>query len=220
MNAKFKFIPLQFNWVAIHPKPVGVIYFIGGVFFGTFPTIFYRYLLKQLFEERYTIIALPYRFTFRHWSVSIELVKELGELRKAILAEAKWLGYDYTIYEEEPTSEKPNYYWLAHSLGNKYIALLELLSDLDETDIQDVLGNCVGQDQYQEIENALKGVDLKDISLKNQPSILMAPAITGLESAIPIPALANLFKKIGLDVKPTVEQTFCLIKNSRLFRAC
>ncbi|MFM7790795.1 MAG: DUF1350 family protein, partial [Microcystis panniformis] len=49
MTAEFKFIPLQFNWVAINPKPIGVVYFIGGAFFGTFPNLFYRYLLKQVF---------------------------------------------------------------------------------------------------------------------------------------------------------------------------
>ncbi|MGK7872146.1 MAG: DUF1350 family protein [Xenococcaceae cyanobacterium] len=217
MDAKFKFIPLQFNWVAIHPKPIGVVQFIGGAFFGTFPTIFYRYILRRLFEQGYTIIALPYRFTFRHWSVAIGLVKELRELRKAILEEAKRLGYDYNIYEEDPTSEKGNYFWLAHSLGNKYIALLELLSDLEKKKIQEVLGECVGEDQYQEIEDCLRGVDLKEISLRNQPSILMAPAITGIESAIPISALADFIKGLGFDVKPTVEQTYCLIKCSRLF---
>ena len=35
-GADFKLIPLQFNWVAIHPKPKGVIYFIGGAGFGSF----------------------------------------------------------------------------------------------------------------------------------------------------------------------------------------
>jgi hypothetical protein len=59
MTPEFKFIPLQFNWVAINPKPIGVVYFIGGAFFGTFPNLFYRYLLKQVFERGYTIIAIP-----------------------------------------------------------------------------------------------------------------------------------------------------------------
>ncbi len=217
MEAKFKFIPLNFNWVAIHPQPIGVVQVIGGAFFGTFPTIFYRYLLRRLFEQRYTIIAVPYRFTFRHWSVAIGLVRDQSELLQAILTEAKRRGYEYKLYEEEPTSEKGNYFWLGHSLGTKYIALLELLSDLEEEKIQQELGKCVGEDQCQEIKDSLRGIPLKDISLKNQPSLLMAPAITGIESAIPIPVLANLVKRLGLDVKPTVEQTHCLIKGSRLF---
>jgi hypothetical protein len=217
MNSAFYFRPIHFNWVAINPQPIGVINFIGGAFFGTFPTLFYRYLLSQLFKQGYTIVALPFRFTLRHWSVAIGLVRDQRELRQEILAEAKRLGYEYKIYEEEPRSEKPNYFWLAHSVGCKYIALLELLSDLESKSIREVLGNCVGKDQYREIEERLKGTELKDISLRNQPSLLLAPAIEGIESAIPIPALAELAKQIGFDVKPTVKQTHCLIEGSRLF---
>lgn len=217
MEAKFKFRPIHFNWVAIHPQPIGIIHVIGGAFFGTFPTIFYRYLLRRLFEQGYTIAALPFRFTFRHWSVAIGLVKDQRELRTAISIEAKRLGYEYKIYEEQPTAEKPNHFWLAHSVGCKYIALLELLSDLEERDIQDVLGDCAGLSQSQQIENSLRGVALKEISLKNQPSILLAPVIAGIESAVPLPALAELVKKLGLDVQPNVKETRCLINRSNLF---
>ncbi len=217
MEAKFKFRPLHFNWVAIHPQPIGIIHVIGGAFFGTFPTIFYRYLLRRLFEQGYTIAALPFRFTFRHWSVAIGLVKDQRELRKAITVEAKRLDYEYKIYEEQPTAENPNHFWLAHSVGCKYIALLELLSDLEEREIQDVLGDCAGLSQSQQIENSLRGVALEEISLKNQPSILLAPVIAGIESAVPLPPLAELVKKLGLDVQPNVKETRCLIKKSNLF---
>lgn len=108
-----------------------IAYFIGGAFFGTFPTLFYRYLLTNLFNKGYTLVALPYRFTFRHWSVAISLVKDQETLKAAMIDEAKHRDYDYSIYEEDPTSKKDNYFWLGHSLGCKYIALLELLSDLD-----------------------------------------------------------------------------------------
>ena len=217
MEAKFKFRPIHFNWVAIHPKPIGIVHVIGGAFFGTFPTIFYRYLLRRLFEQGYTIAALPFRFTFRHWSVAIGLVKDQRELRKAITVEAKRLDYEYKIYEEQPTAENPNHFWLAHSVGCKYIALLELLSDLEERDIQDVLGDCASLSQSQQIENSLRGVALEEISLKNQPSILLAPVIAGIESAVPLPPLAELVKKLGLDVQPNVKQTRCLINRSNLF---
>ncbi|WP_299407453.1 DUF1350 family protein [Acaryochloris sp. IP29b_bin.148] len=217
MQSTFKFLPLQSSWVAIHPQPIGVVQFIGGAFFGTFPTVFYRYLLQKVYDQGYTIIALPYRFTFRHWSVAIGLVREQRALRVTIRDEAQRRGYAYKIYEEDPTSADKNYVWIGHSLGNKYIALLELLTDLETKSEQDVLGDCVGADQYQEIEDRLQNVDFKDISLLNQPSILMAPAITGIESAIPVPAVAKFVKRLGLDVKPSVEETHCLIKGSGLF---
>ncbi|MDJ0747274.1 MAG: DUF1350 family protein [Xenococcaceae cyanobacterium MO_167.B27] len=218
METKLKFRPIHFNWVAIHPQPIGVIHFIGGAFFGTFPTIFYRYIIRQLFQQGYTIAALPFRFTFRHWSVALTLVRDQEELRKAIAVEAKRLGYEYKIYEEEPISQNPNHFWLAHSVGCKYIALLELLTELEDREIQEFLGDCVGSEQSQQIENSLRGVNLKDISLKNQPLILLAPVIAGIESAIPVPALAELIKKLGLDVQPNVKETRCLINKSSLFK--
>ncbi len=217
METRLRFIPLNFNWVALHPQPQGVVQVIGGAFFGTFPTIFYRYLLKQLFEQGYTIIAIPYRFTFRHWSVSVSLVRDQVDLRQMMVEEAKRRGYDYKIYQEKPTDPKGNYYWLGHSLGSKYIALLELLSELEFKGIQEILGECVGKDQENEIKRCLEGVDFQEISLKNQGTLLLAPAITGIESAIPFKPVANLVKRLGLDVNPTVDQTHCLILKSGLF---
>jgi hypothetical protein len=115
-------------------------------------------------------------------------------------------------------------------LGCKYIALLELLTDLEDylesqgllanfqvKQVGGALGDCIGDEQCQEIWQKLQEVDLTAISLKNQPSLLMAPAITGIESAIPVKALADFVVRLGLDVQPTVKETHCLIKGSRLF---
>ncbi|BAY24727.1 hypothetical protein NIES2100_45240 [Calothrix sp. NIES-2100] len=222
MDAKFELKPLYFNWVALHPQPIGVIQFIGGAFFGTFPTIFYRYLFQKLFEQGYTIVALPFRFSFRHWSVAIGLAQDQVELRKVLLQEAKHLGYDYTLYQEDSQVQDGNYFWLGHSLGCKYIALLEILSDLEVKEIQDILGKCVGEKQYQEIENQLQATwsNLDKLLIKGQPSLLMAPTITDLGGAIPhrFLALAKFIEnKLGLKVLPTVEQTHCLIERSSLF---
>lgn len=217
MDTKLKFRPIHFNWVAIHPKPIGVVHFIGGAFFGTFPTIFYRYILRRLYQQGYTIVVLPFRFTFRHWSVAIDLVRDRERLRQAIITEAKRLGYEHQIYEEKAIARRANHFWLAHSLGCKYIALLELLTELEHHETREYLGDCTGATQAADIENSLKGVDFEEISLKNQPSILLAPVISGIESAIPVPALANLVKNLGLDVQPNVKQTRCLINRSSLF---
>ena len=216
MDSNFRFTPLHFNWVAIHPNPVGVVYFIGGFFFGTFPTIFYRAFLKGLYNEGYTVVAMPFRLSFRHWLVAISMAKDLIGLRKAIAVEADHLGYDSGIYTEDPTATG-RHYWISHSLGCKYVALLEILSDLEGGTLREVLSGCVGGDQYRQIVFALKNVDLHAISLKNQPSILMAPVISGLEAAVPIGFIARALKRIGIDVSPNVEETHCLIKRSPLF---
>ncbi len=200
----FRFRPVSFSWVAIHPEPKGVIQFIGGAFFGTFPTLFYRYFLQTLFEEGYTIIALPFRFSFRHWSIAIDLLKEQEVLRKEL---SKITGSD--VYQE-----KANYFWLGHSLGCKYIALLEFLSGKQWKQITE---SCVEQRSYQQLKKIIANANLENASILDQPSLLVAPVISNTESAIPVRAIARFLDKTGIGVLPTREQTQCFIERSRLF---
>jgi Protein of unknown function (DUF1350) len=209
MPPTFRFMPISFSWVAIHPQPRGVIQFIGGAFFGTFPTIFYRYFLQTLFEAGYTIVALPFRFSFRHWDIAINLFREQDILRGALEKIATSLDYDHCIYRE-----KSNYLWLGHSLGCKYIALLELLSG---EQWKQTIQSCVKESNDQQIKAIITAAGLEDISIFNQPSLLVAPDISDTQSAIPIPAIANLLDQIGWGVKPSRKQTQCLIERSQLF---
>lgn len=213
MNEKIKFLPLSFSWVAIHPNPKGVIQFIGGAFFGSLPTIFYRYLLKALFDEGYTIIALPFRFTFRHWSVSINLLKEQKLLSQEISQIAKRLNYPTEVYQNPE-----NYFWVGHSLGCKYIALLELLSG-DRW--RDILKRCNSDAdrQIRQVEESI--IDSPDLqrAIKGQPSLLIAPDISDTQSAIPRPLafIARFLDSKNLGVIPTRKQTLCYISKSPLF---
>lgn len=213
MDTIFRFQPLSFSWVAIHPNPKGVVQFIGGAFFGTYPTIFYRYFLSKLFAEGYTIIALPFRFSFRHWPIAISLLKEQAVLRKELTEMAKRSGYEHNLYQQ-----KNKYFWIGHSLGCKYITLLEFLSD--EAWIK-VVDECVedSRTQEQQIENSIKEAGVERPSIKGQPSLLIAPDISNTESAVPKPLafIAHLLDRIKLGVLPTREQTQCFIANSNLF---
>ncbi|MEP0919271.1 DUF1350 family protein [Leptolyngbya sp. DQ-M1] len=205
----FQFRPLCHSWVALHPHPRGVVQFIGGAFFGSFPTIAYRYLLQQIFEAGYTVIALPFRFSFRHWSLAIELLEEQNTLRQELTAIAKRLNYDYELYQD-----KTNYYWIGHSLGCKYIALLELLSS---EQWRQVLCSCVEAKQIEQVERAIAHLSIDSVSIKGQPSLLLAPDISDTESAVPIRFLAQLLDKFKLGALPTRVQTQCLVEQSELF---
>ncbi len=208
-SIKCRFQPLSFSWVALHPKPKGIIQFVGGAFFGTFPTIAYRYFLCQLFNQGYTIVALPFKFSFRHWPISVSLFKEQLRLRQKLAAEAQSLGYEHEIY-----CDPAQYFWLGHSLGCKYIALLELLSD----DLwQSVVESCAGEAELERIREAVTGLIDEKPSIKGQPSLLIAPDISDTESAIPIPFLARFFEQLGIKVLPTRMQTRCFIERSNLF---
>lgn len=207
----FRFRPISFSWVAIHPQPKGVIQFIGGAFFGTFPTIFYRYFLQTLFEAGYTIVALPFRFSFRHWEIAIDLFKEQEILSDELTKIAKQLKYEHDIYHKK----KANYFWVGHSLGCKYIALLEFLSGHQW---QQIASDCIKPEVDRQIETIIATAGLKDVSIIfDQPSLLVAPDISDTQSAIPVPAIAALLDRIGLGVKPSRKQTQCFIERSRLF---
>ncbi len=225
------FTYLYSNWVLIHPEPKGVVYFIGGAGFGSFPTVFYRYILRRIFQEGYTIVALPFRFTLSHWSVAINLVKKAKPLREAIKAEAERRnsihGEDtyknLDLYSNTEKFREGDYFWLGHSLGCKYVALLEVLGDVERLDslcnkgdfaqISALLGECItNEKQIKRIQKLIEQIkDPEYVSLENQSSILMAPVITGIEGAIPIEALAKLVKSF-LDVRPSKEETECLIR--------
>nr|WP_290220874.1 DUF1350 family protein [Trichocoleus desertorum] len=210
MEVEFKFQPVSFSWVALHPEPKGVVQFIGGAFFGTFPTVFYRYFLRKVFEQGYTIVALPFRFSFRHWAIAASLFAEQSRLRTELTALAQRSGYQHQIYQDDSC-----YFWVGHSLGCKYVALLEFLSG-DRW--QEIVQQCVSAQEAKRIERVIAEiVPSEKLSIKGQPSLLLAPDISNTESAIPIRAVARWLDKLKLGVLPTREQTQCCVASSSLF---
>lgn len=207
----FRFQPASFSWVAMHPNPKGVVQFIGGAFFGSLPTIFYRYLLRKIFEAGYTIVALPFRFTFRHWPVAISLLREQAVLENELPLIAKRLNYQYDIYYD-----KKKYFWLGHSLGCKYITLLEFFSG---DNWKKILQDCAQEDsqgQLKRIAESIANIPDKHRDIKGQPSLLLAPDISDTDSAVPQP-LAALLDRFKLGVMPTRQQTQCFVNESNLF---
>jgi hypothetical protein len=124
---------------------------------------------------------------------------------------ASRLGYQNTVYQDQT-----NYFWLGHSLGCKYIALLEFLSSNQWRQIIDSqAGYAVRQQVELSIESA--GLESAAVSILNQPSLLIAPDISDTESAIPVRAVAAWLDRVGLGVLPTRKQTQQLIQASQLF---
>lgn len=128
LNRNMKFKAVSHSWVALHPQPKGVIQFIGGAFVGTFGTsTFYQHLLKFIYDQQYTIIILPFKFTFNHYQEAGFLITEQYEILPELVRSALLKGYDYQAY-----LDNHNFYWLGHSIGCKYIALLEGFSALPD----------------------------------------------------------------------------------------
>ena len=108
-----RFRPISHSWVARHPEPIGVIEFLGGAFYGSFPSIAYSHFLNSLFEAGYTVIAVPFRFGFNHLAIAQGLLQERDQIRAE-------LNYPSTI----------PHLWVGHSLGCKYIVLLETMRSI------------------------------------------------------------------------------------------
>ncbi len=193
------FQPVSSSWVALHPNPQGVVQFIGGAFLGTFPTLFYRHLLQELYQERYTLVVFPFRFSLNHWRIAYSLLEEQNQLRQSLPALAERRGYDSSLYQEVSS-----YQWLGHSLGCKYIALLELFSGNNDA-------------VAMALPDALMKSYHTSSGILNQSSVLIAPDISDLESAIPIPPLVSLLNRLNVKAQPDRQQTLDLIARSELF---
>ncbi|MCC5597951.1 DUF1350 family protein [Nostoc favosum] len=241
-NLKLKFKPVSHSWVALHPQPKGVIQFIAGAFFGTFgPMIFYRYLLQCLYEQGYTIILLPFNFTFNHYVEAGFLMREQYEILPELVRMASVAGYAYEAYLDDK-----NFSWIGHSLGCKYISLLEGFTALppepqdrekfirnllsytsDESQIKSVIAdiNILFEELKRKIVEDRKliysyvgrEIKINSLFIKGQVSVLLAPAIAETGSAIRPQFLADIIDNLGWGVKPTVEETRNLIKDSGLF---
>lgn len=242
MNLKLRFRPVSHSWVALHPQPKGVIQFIAGAFFGTFgPMFFYRYLLQCLFEQEYTIILLPFNFTFNHYVEAGFLIREQYEILPELVRMANFEGYSYEAYLDDK-----NFSWIGHSLGCKYISLLEGFSALpkdsqereqfirkvlsktsDESRIQSVIAdiNILVDELTRKIDEIRKliyiyvhrNINITSIFIKGQESILLAPDISDTASAIRPQFLADFIDHLGLGVKPNPAETHNLIQESGLF---
>jgi len=239
------FKPFSKSWVAVHPNPKGIIQFVGSFFiFGYLPTIFYNSLFRSLYNKRYTIIAYPSSVfppliwelkLVDHWKGAIQILKEEYSLKYELIEYILKYGNQDSI---DVYLNHSNYFWLGHSLGCKYISLLEILSD-DFQNINNNLMQCNLTKEKLEIikkdisvlesqrENNDKNIRLllkkqkisKNISTKkyiiDQPSIFLAPEIYGtVEKKNGQPKSAIPF----FEVFPSGTETVCLIdKNQNFF---
>lgn len=206
-SPSFSFVPLHFGWAAVPPQPSSLVIFVGGAFFGSFPTVFYRAVLHKLHNRGCAVVALPFRFSFRHWDIALSIAEYQTELRSEIATLGAVLSNGLPL----PTV------WIGHSLGCKYIALIELLSDAERPVFSTAVKECLSSPEREALQQRILALDLERISLIDQPSMLIDPVISDLDSAVPFRALRQLLPR-RLRVWPSREETFCLIEHSSLFQ--
>ncbi|NTV63396.1 MAG: DUF1350 family protein [Oscillochloris sp.] len=172
------------SMVARQPNPIGVVEFYGGQFFGQLPATTYDYLLGALFDAGYTIIAVPFEFSFDHVAVADNLLRERDQVRDHL-----------------PELANVPHFWVGHSVGCKFIALLEAY-----TDQASQLFLPPGRDPA----STRRGI-------YDEPSLLLAPDIGDTDSALPLPVLAKILDALGLGIRPTRAETQQLIVEDDLF---
>lgn len=168
------FKPIYSCWVAEHPKPIGVIEFLGGALFGSLPNVSYSYFLSSLYDQGYTIVTQPFRLGLNHEKIAQEIFAERNRVLQA-------LG--------ESHQNIPRF-WVGHSLGCKYIMLLEIMGE--------------GERETQ-------------FPLKDQPSLLIAPDLSDTKEAVQIAPLAQYLDDIGRGVQPNRQEMSEKLKNSHRF---
>ncbi|MBD0261691.1 MAG: DUF1350 family protein [Spirirestis rafaelensis WJT71-NPBG6] len=103
---------IQGNWVLIPRNPIGIIHFLGGAFVATAPHLTYRWLLEQLAEKGYVVIATPFVNTLDHIaiakSVQLNFDRVIERLHDSSVLRKRYL----------PT------YGLGHSMGCKLHLLI------------------------------------------------------------------------------------------------
>lgn len=156
------------SWVRPHPQPRGVVEFYGGEAVGLTPHLAYGAFLDHLYASGYTVIAVPVPVGPDHTELAYTLLRE----RELIRA---WLGYDPDAHPQ---------FWIGHSIGGQFIALLAMLTD-PVTNLITLPGR-----------PPVRGVH-------HEPMLFVAPYIGDFEG----PSWAAwLIQALGLEFRPTMAE--------------
>lgn len=105
--------------ILIPPYPIAIIHFLGGAFVGTAPNLTYRWLLEQLGQSGYAIIATPFVNTLDHLAIARSVLNRfeniLDRLQTQNIIKQRYLPI----------------YGMGHSLGCKIHLLIGSLFEVE-----------------------------------------------------------------------------------------
>jgi hypothetical protein len=167
-----KLVALPHGFVSLHPEPEGIVHFIGGYFFGTGVSCWYRSLLERL-QQRFTVHSYSYSFAqLSHWKIASDLLEQIEQVKKEATRISKQEGYNPEIYED------PDKHCLVgHSLGCECISLIRFLSFPKDQQLQmlDLARQKLGTQEVTDLDFS----DVKALpqlqSIPYRSSLLMAP---------------------------------------------
>ncbi len=107
------------NWVLIPPNPLAVVHFLGGAFVATAPSLTYRWLLENLAEQGYVVVATPFVNTFDHEAIAETVLINFNRALRQL--------YQYWL----PSGTDLPLYGLGHSMGCKLHLLINSLWEVE-----------------------------------------------------------------------------------------
>lgn len=99
-------------WLWIPSQPRAVIHFLGGAFVGTAPNLAYRWLLTELGQRGYAIIATPFSNSLDHQALARQALNRFDT------------AYDRLRQQNRLPQGYLPIYGLGHSLGSKIQLLI------------------------------------------------------------------------------------------------
>jgi hypothetical protein len=107
------------NWVLLPKQPLGIIHFLGGAFVATAPQLTYRFLLEQLAQQGYIIVATPFLSSLDHKAIAVRVLNRFESIVERLQMGAKIDNGYLPIYG------------VGHSLGCKLHLLIGSLFNVE-----------------------------------------------------------------------------------------
>jgi len=108
------------HWVLFPARePIAILHFLGGAFLGSLPNVTYRWLLQELAQEGYCIVATPFEMNLDHQAISRNVLSRWESLEKRWHKENR-LGDRYLPV-----------YGIGHSMGCKLHLLIGSLHEVE-----------------------------------------------------------------------------------------
>ncbi len=146
-------------WVFGPRRPKAIVQFLGGAFVGTAPQVTYRWLLEQLGQAGYLVVAVPFLNEFEHARIARDT---LVRFERAIAR----LDFDGLGSSNLPV------YGLGHSMGCKIHLLAGSLFAVERA------GNILLAYNNDSARNAVPAVDLINDSTLFEVEFSPSPAQT------------------------------------------
>ncbi len=100
------------NWVLVPQHPKGIVHFLGGAFVATAPHLTYRWLLEQLANQGYVVVATPFVNTLDHSAIAKSVLQSFDSTLERLQAKATLRKRYFPVYG------------LGHSMGCKLHLLI------------------------------------------------------------------------------------------------